>query len=172
MAISMIVNVMIPDERKKILIGKDGSIKKNLEESTNTSITVRTDVAIEGESLDVIKAEQIVKAIGRGFSPEKALILLDDDYQFTMITLEGETVNTIKRLMGRVIGREGKTRRKIENSTGTLISVYGKTVSIIGKSNDLEAAKKAIEELLRGRSHGYVYKKIEYTRNKKDKNKV
>lgn len=163
----MIASVMIPEERKNVLIGKDGRVKKGLEEKTSTKITIGVDVSIEGESLDVIRAEQVVKAIGRGFAPRKAFLLLDEEYQFTMIRLEGETANTVKRLMGRVIGREGKTRRKIEESTGTAISVYGKTVSVIGKPKDLDAAKKAIEELLQGRSHGYVYKRMEYTRKKK-----
>ncbi len=164
----MIATVMIPDERKNVLIGKDGSIKKRLEEETSTKITVDIDVKIEGESLDVIKTQQIVRAIGRGFPPEKAFLLLDDDYQLTMISLTGETPNTVKRLMARVIGREGKTRRKIEEQTGTTISVHGKTVSVIGKSVGLDIARNAIEQLLRGRSHGYVYKRLDRTTRKKE----
>lgn len=158
----MIATVMIPEERKSVLIGKDGRVKKQLEEKTKTKVTVEFDVSIEGESLDVLKAQQIVKAIGRGFSPEKAFLLLDDEYQLNVISLSGETPNTIKRLFARVIGRQGKTRRKIEQCTEAYISVYGKTVSIIGKSSDLGVATRAIEQLLEGRSHGYVYKRLEY----------
>jgi ribosomal RNA assembly protein len=160
----MIATVMIPEERKSVLIGKDGIVKKFLEEKTKTKVTIELDVSIEGESLDVLKAQQIVKAIGRGFSPEKAFLLLDDEYQLNMISLSGETPNTIKRLFARVIGRQGKTRRKIEQCTGAYVSVYGKTVSIIGKSLELEAATKAIGQLLEGRSHGYVYRRLEHAR--------
>lgn len=160
----MIVTVMIPEERKSVLIGKEGSVKKLLEEKTKTKITIELDVSIEGESLNALKAQQIVKAIGRGFSPEKAFMLLDDEYQLNVISLSGESPNTIKRLFARVIGRQGKTRRKIEQCTGALVSVYGKTVSVIGKSSGLEAATRAIEQILEGRSHGYVYKRLEYAR--------
>jgi ribosomal RNA assembly protein len=165
----MIEIVMIPDERKNVLIGKDGSVKKHIEKATNTKIIIEDGVVIEGESLDVIKAQQIVKAIGRGFSSTNALLLLDDEYQLIVISLIGETHNTIKRLFARVIGKDGRTRRKIEYSTGTLISVYGKTTSIIGKGKELQTAKNAVEQILQGRSHGYVYKRLGYAETKKEK---
>jgi len=160
----MIATLMIPEERKSVLIGKNGEVKKLLEEKTKTKVTVELDVSIEGESLDVLKAKEIVKAIGRGFSPEKAFLLLDEEYQLNVISLSGETLNTIKRLFARVIGRQGKTRRKIEQCTGAFVSVYGKTVAVIGKSLEIEAATRAIEQILKGRSHGYVYRRLEHAR--------
>ncbi len=167
----MISTVMIPDERKNILIGKNGYTRKRIEQKTRTKIEIGNDVKIEGESLDVMKTEQIIKAIGRGFTPRKALILLDDEYQLTVISLVGETQNTIKRLFARVIGRDGKTRRRIEQDTRTVISVYGKTVAIIGKSNELDYARNAVEQILRGRSHGYVYKRLDCSKRKRQKQK-
>lgn len=163
----MIETVMIPDERKNVLIGKGGSVKKQIESATSTKITIKDGIIIEGGSLDVIKTQQIIRAIGRGFSPDNALLLLDEEYQLVVISLTGETPNTIKRLFARVIGKDGRTRRKIEHSTGSLISVYGKTASIIGKGKELETAKNAVEQLLQGRSHGYVYKRLGYAENKK-----
>lgn len=165
----MISTVMIPEERKNILIGKNGSVKKKIEQKTNTKIEIVNDVSIEGESLDVMKTVQIVKAISRGFTPRKALILLNDEYQLIIISLVGETPNTIKRLFARVIGRDGKTRRRIEKDTRTVVSVYGKTVAIIGKSNELDYARNAVEQILRGRSHGYVYKRLDCSKRKKQK---
>ena len=165
----MIETVMIPDERKSVLIGKDGSVKKQIENATSTKITIGDGVVIEGEGLDVIKTQQIIKAIGRGFSSDNSLLLLDDEYQLVVISLTGETPNTIKRLFARVIGKDGRTRRKIEHSTRTLISVYGKTVSIIGKGKELQTAKNAVEQILQGRSHGYVYKRLGYAEAKKEK---
>lgn len=165
----MISIVMIPDERKKILIGKNGYTRKRIEQKTKTTIEVGNDVKIEGESLDVMKTEQIVKAIGRGFTPRKALILLNDEYQLIIISLVGETPNTIKRLFARVIGRDGNARRRIERDTRTVVSVYGKTVAIIGKSNELDYARNAVEQILRGRSHGYVYKRLDCSKRKRQK---
>lgn len=164
----MIKILLIPEERKSVLIGRNGKVRKAIEKKTNTKIAVavENDVTIEGEGLDVLNAEEIVKAIARGFSPQRAFILLDEEYQLNVITLNDEKYNTIKRLLARVIGRDGRTRRKIEQLTGSYVSVYGKTVSIIGKSEGMDTATRAIEQLLEGRSHGYVYRRMEKSREK------
>ena len=52
----------------------------------------------------------------------------------------------------------------IENLSNTTITVYGKTVSIIGEPTQLKLAIDAIESLLGGSMHGRVYKKIESAR--------
>ncbi len=68
---------------------------------------------------------------------------------------------------GRIIGRKGRTREIIEEMSGADVSVYGKTVAIIGNPIQVEVAKTAIEKLARGGSpHGVVYKYLE--RRKKD----
>ncbi|MBN2042846.1 MAG: RNA-processing protein [Candidatus Aenigmarchaeota archaeon] len=157
----MLEIVKIPERRKGVLIGADGSVKGRIEKSTNTVLTINDGVEIEGESLEVMKAKDIVKAVGRGFSPEKAMLLLSDDFRLVVISMEGERENTIKRLFARVIGTHGKTKRIIEKATETCISVYGKTVSIIGKWESAERAGKAIELLLEGKTHTYVYKFLE-----------
>ena len=150
--------VKIPQERIPVLIGKEGAVKKELERKTATKITIREDVEIEGEAFDALTAANVVKAIARGFSPESAFLLLDKEYDLNIITLSGETDKTVKRLMGRVIGTEGKTRRKIEDMCGARISIYGKTISIIARLDQIEAANKCIETLLKGKTHGYAYK--------------
>ena len=61
--------IKIPEQRKGVLIGKDGSVKKEIEKATKTVIEIEEDVSIEGEPLDVMKTKDIIKAIGRGFSP-------------------------------------------------------------------------------------------------------
>ncbi|HJW97436.1 MAG TPA: KH domain-containing protein [archaeon] len=149
--------VKIPQERIPVLIGKDGLAKKEIERKTATKITVGEDVEIEGETFDVMIAANVVKAIARGFSPESALLLLDEEYDLNIITLQGESEKTVKRLMGRVIGREGKTRKKIEEACRARISVYGKTVAIIAPVSLLDAATRCVETLLKGKTHGYAY---------------
>jgi ribosomal RNA assembly protein len=159
--------VKIPKERIPILIGIEGKVKKELEKRTATKITVAEDVEIEGETFDVMLAANVVKAIARGFSPENAFLLLDEEYELNVITLSGETDKTVKRLMGRVIGTKGKTREKIEVMCGARISIYGKTVSIIApNSAQLDAATKCVETLLKGKTHGYAYKVMDDVRKK------
>lgn len=160
----MIESVRIPDERVAILIGQGGSVKKHIEKATKTSIRVSLadGVEIEGKDvLGVMKAKNTVKAIGRGFSPEHAFLLLEDDYEIYTVSLKGENRNTINRLMGRVIGRSGNTKLIIEQKTGCHISVYGKTVSVIGHFDQIDKASQAVELLLSGKKHGYVYSVID-----------
>ncbi|MBI4163931.1 MAG: RNA-processing protein [Candidatus Aenigmarchaeota archaeon] len=152
-------NVNIPEERRPILIGKDGETKKLIEKKTKTKIAIADDeISVEGENQLV--TGEIIRAIGRGFSPQRALRLLDSDCILDVIQIKG-TQNKIKRLMSRVIGSDGRARRNIENMTGALISVYGKTVSIIGNYKEVEHARKGVEMLLKGHKHPYVYRHLE-----------
>lgn len=152
--------IAIPEERKAVLIGRDGKTKEQIESLTKTRITVSDGILINGELENVLRAKNIVEAIGRGFSPKHALRLLDEDCHLEIISLEGETENTRKRLFGRVIGKKGAARKIIEQSTGCLLSVYGKTVSIIGTAREIDLARSAVEDLLKGRQHGYVYARL------------
>jgi len=150
--------VVIPEERKPILIGVDGSVKKKIEFETKTRLSVIHDIKIEGETLNVLKAEQVVKAIGNGFSPKKAFFLLKDEYVMIVIPYEFNSIDEKQRIIARVIGRRGTTRKNIEEKTKTFISVYGKSISIIGKEQHIFDAERSIESLLAGKSHGYAYR--------------
>jgi len=158
--IDMLQSVLIPEERKAVLIGKKGETKKMIERLTNSRIEINDSVDIYGEGLDVLKAVNIVKAIGRGFSPKTAMLLLDEDYTLHIISLAGENKKTIRRLMARIIGRKGSSKRIIEEMSGCRISVYGKTVAIIGRFDKIGKAVDAVENLLSGKSHGYVYSRL------------
>jgi ribosomal RNA assembly protein len=63
----------------------------------------------------------------------------------------------LKVIKSRLIGTKGKTRRMIENFSGCSVSVYGKTVSIIGKYDQLRIAREAIDMIIRGAKHSKVY---------------
>jgi ribosomal RNA assembly protein len=106
---------------------------------------------------------EVVKAIGRGFNPEIARLLLKQDYSLEVINLLDfvKNKNHFERIKGRVIGAEGKSRQTIENLTGTFISVYGKTISIIGDPEGVVSSKKAVESLLQGSPHSNVYRWLE-----------
>ncbi len=150
----------IPEERKPVLIGKEGKTKEKLEKETGTTIRIKEDVEIEGGTEGVLKAREVVKAIGRGFAPEDAFDLLTEDYELYIIDLGGETRKTVKRLMGRVIGRKGATKRIIEQTTETRISVFGKTVSIIGDPQGVRKAADVVEDLLKGHTHSFAYRRL------------
>ncbi|MCK4531517.1 MAG: RNA-processing protein [Candidatus Aenigmarchaeota archaeon] len=157
----MIDEIKIPEQRKGILIGKKGSVKTEIGKKTGTVISIDDGIEIEGEALNVLKAKEIIKAIGRGFSPEKAFKLLDDEFRLIIISLGQETDKSMRRMFSRIIGRNGRCKRKVEMRTNTDICIYGKTVSIIGDWRDVEKASEVIDLLLRGKPHSYVYKRLE-----------
>ncbi|MBI2579472.1 MAG: RNA-processing protein [Candidatus Aenigmarchaeota archaeon] len=156
----MIRKIKIPEERIPVLIGRNGSTKREIQKSTNTAISVEDEISIDGESVDVMAAENIVKAIGRGFPPDVAMILCKEENALEIINLPKER-KELNRIKSRLIGTKGKSRRNIELLTGTHISVFGKTVSIIGEYEGVRAAYNAIEKLIKGQTHKSVYKFLE-----------
>ncbi|NQV09107.1 RNA-processing protein [Candidatus Woesearchaeota archaeon] len=160
----------IPRDRVAVLIGKKGEIKRNLEAETNTKLEVDSkegDVKVTGkDALSLFTVREIIKAIGRGFNPDIAYLLLKQDYMFEIINLNDfvKSKNHFQRIKGRVIGSEGKSRKTIEDLTETYICVYGKTISIIGGSENVGVARRAVESLLSGSPHSSVYKFLEKKR--------
>ena len=156
----MIRRIKVPEDRIAVIIGKGGNIRQEIENNTHTKIKVDEDVEIEGEALDVMTAENIVKAISRGFSPENAFELLDEEKFMSMLELP-KSENTLKRIRSRLIGAKGKCRRNIEMLTKTKISIYGRTAGIIGKYENVELAKGGINRIVKGVSHSAVYEYLE-----------
>ncbi|NVM01468.1 MAG: RNA-processing protein [Candidatus Helarchaeota archaeon] len=174
--------VKIAKNRIAVLIGPNGETKSYIEKNTNSKIEINSkegDVTISSTSrtqdpLAIWQAKDIVTAVGRGFSPQKAFSLLNEEIMLEVIDLMifcGKSKNKLLRLKGRIIGEKGKTRRMIEEMTEAYISVFGHTVAIIGKQISLETAKKAIMMLIKGSQHSSVYKYVSRKRNKIKKSK-
>jgi len=75
--------------------------------------------------------------------------------------LKGFSDKKMKIIKSRLIGTGGKTRRMIENFSGCAVSIYGKTVSIIGRYNQMEIAKEAVNMIIRGAKHSKVYESLQ-----------
>lgn len=147
----------IPASRIAVLIGPKGKTKKRIEKETMTSISIdsRTgEIIVEGKDAEKQqRAENIVKAIGRGFSPGKALLLARDDYTLSVIRLKeilGKSEKAIKQKKARIIGRKGQTRNRIERETNCHVSVFGNTVSIIGRFDEIWQAEQVINSIIEG----------------------
>lgn len=164
------VQLKMPKSRIAVLIGPKGEVKKQIEEATKTKMAVDSsegDVTlISKDSIGLYQAKEIVSAIARGFSPEHALLLLHPDYMLDMLSLKDytKTKNSMIRLKGRVIGSEGKSRKVIEELTETDICVFGKTIGIIGRAENVAIARHAVESLLKGSTHSTVYRWLERQR--------
>lgn len=156
---------------KKILIPKErlGVVRKNktkIEEYSNVKITINDEVTLDGEPIAMMDVENVIRAIGRGFSPEKAFQLFDEEKALIIIDLPKEE-KTLRRIRARIIGTEGKAKENIERLTDCDIAVFGKTVSIIGDCESIVVARQAVEKLIQGFSHRAVYNLLEKWRRKK-----
>lgn len=152
--------IWIPKERVAVLIGTNGKDRRAIEKLGGVRLRISEDgeVAISsGEVFNVWQAQKVVEAIGRGFSPENAKKLFDPDYTFDLVDIRdftGESKKRQKVVRGRVIGTSGSIRAEIEKVANVNISIYGKTVGIIGKTEDILQAKQAIEDILAGARQG------------------
>lgn len=165
-------DLKIPKERLPIVIGTKGKIKRKIEKETNTVLdvdSVEGVITVTGDDgLQLMIAREIIKAIARGFNPDLAFLLLKPDYSFELIELKdiARNKNDMQRLKGRIIGEGGKSRRTIEDLTETYISVYGKTISIIGEVAGVTMCKRALSMLIQGSPHSSVYTFLEKQRRK------
>jgi ribosomal RNA assembly protein len=82
----------------------------------------------------------------------------------------GKSEADLKRVKGRIIGLNGKTRRIIEELTDANVAVYGHTVGVIGTLEQVQVAREAIEMLVRGSMHSTVYRFLHRKRRELKKN--
>lgn len=174
----------IPKDRIGALIGPEGRVKQVIEKRLKVELT------IDGETGDVtiglapetddpsllFRAKEVITAIGRGFAPERAFRLIDDEeLLFEVIDLRemfGTSQSELQRVKGRLIGQEGKTRRIIEELTEADVSIHGHTVAIIADMDQMEIAREAVKMILRGSMHSTVYRYLHRKRRELKKKKL
>ena len=157
----------IPEDRIGVLIGPGGRTKREIRSRTETEIDVDAEdgevriASPDAEPMRALKARDIVVAIGRGFSPERAMRLLNDaaflevlDIKFTTGKREKDA---LRRIRARAIGTHGRARSRIEELSGCSMSVYGSTIALIGDEEQLARATRAVELLLKGSEHSTVF---------------
>jgi len=165
-------HVKIPQDRIGVLIGAGGETMREIEERAEVRLDIDSEegsVRIErvGDPVTGLKGPDIVKAIGRGFAPEDALGLLEDDMMlFDVIDIGAvaRNKNDLQRHKGRLIGEDGRTRELMEELTGASVTIYGSTLGVIGGPQQVETVREAAEMLLEGAPHGSVYAFLERQR--------
>ena len=171
-------NIKLPRERIAVLIGKGGRIKQDIEKRCGVEIEIDSEsgdaVVTTGEKkpiehMEMFKAVEIITAISRGFSPQRAMRLLEGEEMFQQIDLRdytGRSPNALARIKGRIIGEGGKSRRTIEELSGASMSVYGHTVCMIGTYHELRLATDAIDMLCKGSMHKSAYNMLQEARRR------
>ncbi len=174
--------VRIPKERVGILIGPEGKVKQYIEEKLQVKLDVDSDgnvtLTLSEKATDpslLLKAKDVATAIGRGFTPEVAFRLIrSEDEIFDMIDLRvifGRSESDIKRIKGRIIGADGKTRKLIEELTEADVVVYGHTVGLIGSFEQVDTAHNAVQMIIEGCQHHTMYNYLQKKRTELKKQK-
>lgn len=154
--------VRIPQDRVAVLIGSNGETKRMLERTSGAKLSVDREGLVEisaKEPYVEFKMRDVVKAIGRGFSPDDALALMRDEQYFEVINLK-EMLDSDKardRQKGRIIGEEGKMKSMLEECSGAKVRIYGNTVAFLGQLDEVTLAAAAANKLLEGKSHSFVH---------------
>ncbi|MGA6989018.1 MAG: KH domain-containing protein [Nitrososphaeraceae archaeon] len=169
--------IKVPAERIAVLIGKKGAVVERIKQECVVDVEIESAtgnvvVGYDTKSLlegNPFKALEIMSAIARGFSPEKAFKLLHEDIVFQLLDMRdyvGNSQSSISRVKGRIIGERGKSRRTIEELSGADVSIYGHTVGFIGIFDAIKVAVEAIILLSKGSSHRTVYAMLQNYRRK------
>lgn len=175
--------IKVPGERIGVLIGRKGAVIGKIKQECRVNVDVESEsgnVIVRYDSSSLIegnpfKALEIISAIARGFSPDRAFKLLDEDVVFQLLDIRdyvGNSQSSMNRLKGRIIGERGKSRRTIEELSGADVSVYGHTVGVIGIFEAIKVAVEAIVLLSKGSSHRSVYAMLQNYRRRLKQEKM
>ncbi|EGC36030.1 hypothetical protein DICPUDRAFT_151576 [Dictyostelium purpureum] len=139
-------------------------LKLQIRMNTKTrKVEIKTSKSTK-ETSSLQKAADFVHAFSLGFDVNDAVAILRlDDLYIDSFDVEDVKIlkgDNLSRAIGRVAGKDGKTKFTIENVTKTRIVLADKRIHILGSYSNIRVAKDAICDLIIGSPPGKVYAKL------------
>ena len=126
------------------------------------------NVFVEGSADREYFALEVLEAVNAGFSVDRALLLKEEGMILQVIHIKDITKRgDLERVRGRIIGKDGKTLKTLNNLTECDLAINNNDIGIIGNAEEVEDAVQAITSLIYGSKQSNVYSRLERLRKKK-----
>ncbi|MCM8774702.1 MAG: KH domain-containing protein [Candidatus Omnitrophica bacterium] len=142
--------------------------RNRIEKGLKVKISVgKGKVSFTGEAEDEYVARDVIEAIDAGFSINKALLLVEEDYILEKIHIRDISKKNIYSIKSRIIGEKGKTLSLISELSGCFIELKESDVFVIGHVEDIKDCVHALTCLIRGIKQSNIYRYLEEGRNRR-----
>lgn len=152
------------DQVERIINSKE-IIEEELEIEIQ-EVNGKVKISTKKENIEnLMNGEKALNALKWGFQPETTLKLTKPTYDMQEIDLK-KYRGKLREIKGRIIGKQGKTKKRIAKLTNSSIMITKRRAIVIGEFGNIELAIEAIKMIASGQRRQNVYK---YLHNQKRK---